>query len=115
MNVLKVRSRGGLNRFVGILLNQSDNALLATYALAKEITKSQLIRQLITVWSDDQRRHNVEPELLNEIVSRLKSQWATEQSSSKPMSREQFTDAIQTELLTKGLSINNVKYIIDNI
>lgn len=81
---------------------------MTLYVLAKGITKSRIIREVLEVWK---RNNQSEEELIQEIICAAQATYR----SKKGMSLISFKDQLRKELKSKRLNSEQIKNIVEGI
>ena len=99
-------------KLVGALLPLRMNSYLSIYALAKGITKTEVIRQLVEAWITDQRNTISDENLFKEIVERCNRRWHIQKITHPETDFNQFKNELQYELVNKGLSRTYIQLVL---
>jgi hypothetical protein len=113
MSILKSSSKSqGINgKMVGVLFPMELHSYFSLYVLARGLTKSILIKQLMESWMRDHLLTGTsEIELIKELTTRIKTEYEKSGSSLVNFKRE-----LKIELDKKGINDNNIKLILKNI
>lgn len=116
MTLLKVTSSRPGYRLVGVSLPPPTHNYLTLHTLAKGMSKTKVLKNLLDDWIAAQKEKEPEEELIAKIIYRANAQWRVEKArkrSGKPFS--QFIKELEDELIYKGLSEVYVSAIIDGI
>ena len=102
-------------KYVGALLPPRTNNFITLYSLAMKINKSNLFKSLIDDWMNYIRNHENHNEntLMKEIAKRAKNSWLKHSKAHPKASYDIFRDSLTTELMNKGLSMNQVTTILN--
>jgi len=114
MTVLKVTSGRPGYRVVGASLPLQTHNYITLYTLAKGMSKTKILKNLLDDWMSSQKES--EEELIAKIIHRANAQWRIEKArkrSGKPYNL--FIKDLEEELLYKGLSEVYVEAIIDGV
>lgn len=113
-NILSRKSYSGISTMIGARLEPRQNNYLSLYALAKVTTKSEVYRNLVIDWIEEQRKVDTEDNLIEEIVERINLQWTFERNR-EGMTFGIFKRKLEKELEKKGLKSNHITIILSKI
>ena len=113
MSILNPKSKKEQCKFIGAFLPQWIHSYLAMYTLAKEQTKSEVIRNLIEDWVKSSEISD--NELLQEIISKVKTQWKLQKHSDSSLNFDYFKRNIHQELTRKGMQEDYIELILKEI
>lgn len=99
-------------KFLGALLPLRLNSYLAVYALAKNVTKTQIVKELLEAWMTTKREEEPDELLLKAIIERCSRQWNIAKIRNPELSLDVFKAQLQRELLNKGISKTYVQLIL---
>lgn len=115
MGILKsIKKREGF-KLVGASLPSRVHCYISLYALAKDISRSSIIKQVLLGWIDTSPIKLVREEertLTRLVAEKIQLQWHIEKSKSGALSLEEFNENLREELLRKGIQSNYVRNII---
>jgi hypothetical protein len=118
MSILETRSDRKLNfTHVGASLPSRVDHYLTLYSLAKKTTKSKIIGKLLDAWIEEQVRkdNNTIYNLLQDITHRSSSKWKLRKAAHAGVSIIKYKNTLAEELISKGLSEEEVYTIISEI
>ena len=110
MSILKAKSQSKLSKFMGVFLPPWIQQYLNLYALAKGITKSEIVRGQIERWLKEQP---LTSELLLEIINKLQEEWDSKKDKGENITF--YIDEVKRELIHKGVNDDNIQMIINGI
>jgi len=114
MPILKIASKRGLYKLVGASLPSWVHSYIASYGMAKGITKTEILKPLLVNWITKQRKDLPDEVLVQEIIERLKSQWKFE-SLIPGMTLLIFKNNMEKELIKRGIFPDYIKQIVKEI
>jgi len=111
MSILSPDSKKKDCKFVGVQVPSRDYSYLNLYTMAKGVSKSKVVKEVLNKWANEERKKDNEVALLNEIANRINNRW----KSLALITFEQFLEVVEHELKEKGLSSAHISYIISYI
>lgn len=103
------------NRRVSIPLQSRASNYLTLYSIAKDSTKSKLIRRLIEDFiSTEKKLGTNESKLIELVANRLSMQWKIEKANGK-ISFQDFKNLAKEELEKKGVDHTHISLILIQI
>lgn len=102
-------------KLVGVSLPLRVRNYLTLYTIAKETSKSKILKCLIDSWMAEHREKEPDSELINAIVQRIKIRWKVEKASGKGMPYTDFKNSIEFELHKKEVPELYIKLILQEI
>ena len=114
MILLKVRSGRPGYKFMGAYFPTKTHNYLTLFTLAKGISKTKILKNLVDDWAIIQRKTDTEDDLIKKIIHRANAQWKVE-TKRRTRSKKSFNEFIQDlkeELANKGLDEEYIKSII---
>jgi hypothetical protein len=115
MVILKAHSKKEPTKFIGAFLPQWIHGYFAMYTLAKGVSKSELIRNLIEEWIKQQRLIVTDKELLDDILHNVRQEWKLERIGTPTAKLCDFKISIRAELKSRGLGIEQIETILKEI
>ena len=116
MSILKTHSKSIINRYIGVFVPSQDNNYLILYALAKGLTKSEVIRQLIEEGITKKKECGLSVEVItNEIISQIQLQWKTDKALDPKKNFDEFKEDVLRELINKGIPMEIIEQILTEI
>lgn len=110
--VFSIRKRRTENsKFLGLHLAQSINSYLSLYTTAKEISKTDVVRGLLTSWVDATKKKERVSPLIEEIADKAIDKWR----SSNPETRKTFSEFaidLEAELTARGIEQAHILLIM---
>lgn len=104
MSLLKESNQRDDYKLVGASLPLQVHSYLTLYCLAKGVSKTKIIKELVENWIAQQTvAHGTTAELVLCIIKRAGVQWKAKKASGK-MSFKEFKESLQKELTEKGVS-----------
>jgi hypothetical protein len=113
MSVLNIKKHKG--RFIGGYFNSPIHNYVSLYSLAKEVTKTDIIEDLIIKWIKEQRKTDTEETLLRAIVFRINSGWQVSRVIQPEITFKDYCEDARKELYGKGLTEVQVENIINKL
>ena len=98
---------------MGAYVNRRVHSYMTLYTLAKGMSKSKVFNMLLLDWTSRQKEVDTDVALLNEIVVRV--QKARDRAKKRGVEMPIFKEAIEKELLAKGLSHDYIAIILQEI
>jgi hypothetical protein len=112
---LKIDSRKKERKLLGAYIPIWMHEYLTLYALANGVSKSDIVIQLLEVWSGKKQESVPIEELIKGVVYRLHSQWRDERLSEPPVTFDEYKAAVNSELLERGLRPQHIKDIMKTL
>ncbi len=115
-NIFSIKSSKKLkeDKMVGAYIDSDINSYLVLYTIAKRINKSNLLRNLITNWYDQEKGKEPPDKLIRELISTAQEEWyRIKPSAIKSFSK--FKTDLWAELRSRGLCAEYVSKIVDNL
>lgn len=102
-------------RFVGLQLDRQISSYLSLYCIANEVTKSNIVREALEVWYRIALQPFPESTLLEWIVKSAGEQWVLMKNENPRYVFTVFKDQLIRELGYKGIEVEAVNQIIDEL
>ena len=102
-------------RLAGALLPQKLYNYLLIYTLAKNVTKTQVIKDLLEEWMQSKREEEPDEVLLLQIAERYTRQWNVQKISHPESDFKEFKSDVQRQLLNKDMPDTYVQLILIKI
>jgi hypothetical protein len=102
-------------KFLGAYLPEWMIVYLSLYSLAKSISKTAILKEIIESWITAQQQIDSEEELTQALIERINANWKVTKIITPELTYKKFCEAIQQELLDKGLQITQVKNVINKL
>jgi hypothetical protein len=116
MPVLRTKTeRGGIKRNIGGFFPTYIDHYLTLWSLANGVTKSSVMLSLLEEWVASNRAKKSEKQLMEKIIQRVSSQWKIEKAKPNKPLFEVYIEDVRIELLSRGLSEENVDKILKAI
>jgi hypothetical protein len=116
MKILGVRTDRKIDfTHVGASLPSHVDHYLTLYSLAKRVTKSKIIGELLYNWIEGQNEENTIENLLNDIIHRSTSNWKLKKAKHGGVSIIKYKKELADELSSKGLLEEEIYKIISKI
>ena len=115
MVILKAHSKKESNKFIGAFLPQWIFSYFAIYTLAKSVSKSEVVREIIECWIKSQRQIVSDEELVKEIIQKVKLEWKLERLTNTSSSLTDFKANLRAELKSRCLDILHIEMILKEI
>ncbi len=114
MALLKVDTKRKEYKLVGVSLPPQEHVYMSLYCLAKGITKTKILKQLIEEWLCTHKPKESKGALIRELKNRIERNW--EELSKKGVVLEDYKDQVKEELIDKIPVdiINNILIDIGN-
>jgi len=112
LKVLKLDKRKNERRLVGVYVPTWMHEYLTLYALANGVTKSDIVFQILEVWTGKKQESIPIDDLIKGVVHRLNAQWCEERLSDPPVTFDDYKIAVNSELIERGLRVAHIKAII---
>lgn len=115
MSILKAKIKETQegDRYVGIMLPQYLYSFVVIQALAKSTTKTAIIKNILTEWCV---KNSVDLDLLaKEVAERAHFEWTVLRVNYPGMTYSDFKTSLKKELSDKGLDMNLVNAIINQM
>jgi hypothetical protein len=114
MSLLKSGNRIDF-RLIGVEVPSRLHSYISLYTLAKGITKAALFKSLVEDWKDNIKGNESDEELVQQIVHRVKIQWAMIKQKNPKYLLESYKEEIENELINKGILDSYVDLIVKEI
>jgi hypothetical protein len=116
MPLLKVKvERKGTKRNIGGYFPTYIDSYLTLKSLAEAVTKSSIMQSILEKWVANSRAKESEKVLLDRIIQRLSAQWKIDKKQPPYWSFEEYKEKVHVELLSRGISEENVDKILKAI
>jgi hypothetical protein len=115
MNMLKNNNKRDDFRLVGVSLPSPISDFMTLYSAAYGTSKSAIFRYLLENWVSEKRQTESDNTLLQRIVVRVNKQWKVYKKSSGTKSMVVFKRQLTEELSKKGLSEDQINFILTKI
>ena len=117
MAFLKIVNKRKNYKLVGASLPLWVHVYMTLYSVAKNTTKSQILKAQMNEWVMTHQKKENEQVLIDLIVKKLYTLWATEQSLNrrKKLTYERFKSKVARELAAKGIPENFISLIINKL
>lgn len=102
-------------KIVGVIFPKKVYTYFSLFVLAKGITKSIPIKEQMQKWYDRSILNEPENELIDELVGRIKREWAYIKKRNPDMLIASFKTSLKIELRKKGLQDNYIETILSKI
>jgi hypothetical protein len=102
-------------RLVGAYMSLQVCDYLTLYTLAKEITKTDIIRTQIENWVTQERAKEDEMTLVKKIVELINKQWKIEKAAKRGTTFQQFKENCAASLTRKEIDAKFIQVIINEI
>ena len=99
-------------KLLGALLPLRLDNYLSVYALAKHVTKTQIVKELLEAWMIAKRVEEPDELLLQAIIERSNQQCNIAKIHNPELALDAFKLQLQRELLNKGISKTYVQLIL---
>jgi Arc/MetJ-type ribon-helix-helix transcriptional regulator len=114
MVILKTpHTRKEQNKFIGVYYPQWIYSYFSLYTLAKGVSKSEYMRQIVEEWTHKQQESD--EQLIAEIVLKIKAQWQEERRANPTKNFDAFKKNVCVELRSRGVDSTNVETILKAI
>lgn len=115
MSILRPSNMKRKTKLVGASFPVRVHRYMSTYALAKGITKTDILFELVNQWIKKQEVENPESALAPLIVERALNQWKKEKEMDSLLTFRQFKINLSKELAIKGVYKNLIEKILLDI
>jgi DNA-directed RNA polymerase subunit L len=114
MTMLKVKYKKTTSpeKVVSIMLKQTVNSYMTIYTIAKEITKTSIIRKLVDDWILQQNHTDTTDSLIRDIAKRASIEWLVYSNKHKHVSFGQYKLQLKDEFMHKGLLESQIEKIL---
>ena len=115
MPYLKAKNQREALRLLGVQLPERVHAYLALYATAHGMRKTDLFKDLLYNWIDDQKEIQNEAALVQKIIDRTYEEWKKIHAKHRLFKFSRFKGELEQELLKKGIKPEYVKSIMEQV
>lgn len=116
MTLLKADTGRAGYRLVGASLPEEIHNYLTLFTIARGITKTKILKDLLESWIDSQQEKDSDEALIKKIVHRANAQWRTERTRRRnPKTFDKFRHELYDELVYKGLTDYHINQILEGI
>jgi len=111
MSILKTNTKKKASKIIGAMMSLSVSDYLSLYTVAKEQTKSKILKQLVDSFIAEQKMKYSEKDLIKEISGRIEELRKIEIRKGD-FKYNDFKEQIEKDLLAKGLNEVHTQLIL---
>jgi hypothetical protein len=115
MTVFPIKYKREGYKLAGTSLPLQAHNYLVLYTLAKGITKSKILTNLINNWIETQKGRQSEQKLIQDIVQRIESQWKVKKAIDKKLLFEEYKETLHEAFTDKGLTETQINLILKSV
>lgn len=118
MTILKSKNKekeSEVIRHVGVTIPNMLNNYLVLFILAKGMTKTHIIRNLLKDWQENEKVYNSESKLIDQVSNRLKIEWKVLNQKKEGQDFTWFQEESKKELAKLKLDKNIIAKIIQKL
>jgi len=115
MKILKTDKHNQNYKLIGVSIPLWVHNYISLYCLAKNTTKSDLVKGWIGAWHDQVKSKEPEERLVQEIIEKVNTEWENIQKKTPEVLSETFKVDIEKELTLRGVSIRQIRIILKAI
>jgi hypothetical protein len=116
MAILKVRNKAAPKTadttLLGITIVNRVHSYLALYALARGVTRANIVRQELERWHNEMLTLDSDHNLIQEIIHKIQLHWSKRSELHPGISREEFLREVKNDLQRKGISEDHIQIIL---
>lgn len=111
MGILRVDNHEKAYKLMGVSIPLWVHNYLSLYSVAKNTTKSNIVRGWIDSWYSQVKDKNPQERLVQEIIDAACKQWGKVKKSNPEMTVLEFKTALEKELHDRGLNYAQIGMI----
>ena len=115
MSILKAHSKAEMQKFTGVFVPQCIFSYISLYILAKGISRSDLLRNMMEKWVEETKSQTQDKELIQDILHKVRLQWKLEKSLTPGLQLFVYKKKLEKELTSKGVEAGTVAIILNEL
>jgi hypothetical protein len=111
LNLQKERN----HKLLGASIHTDIHEYLSLYALAKETSKSMILKNLVETWMEKQKAKESDSTLVKEVARRALNKWNVNKTRGIMMSLTELKQIVSVDLEREGLAAKHIERILNEI
>jgi hypothetical protein len=102
-------------KLIGVSVPLWVHNYISLYCLAKNKTKSEIMKGWVGAWHDQVKSKEPEEKLVQEIIDMSNTEWAGIKKKTPEKTFVEFKEELEKELVCRGVSIYQIRIILKAI
>jgi hypothetical protein len=115
MTILKTDKHTTSYKLIGVSIPRWLHNYISLYSLAKNKTKSDILKGMLDVWYEQTKSKEPQEKLVQEIVEKANLEWGIVNKKIPEKSLVEFKTELESELKCRGIGLAQMNMILKNV
>lgn len=115
LKILNLQKERTKYKLLGASIHTDIHEYMSLYALAKETSKSMILKNLVDTWIEKQKVRESDITLIRAVAQRAINKWKANKTKGIVMSLSELKETVTIELKREGLAEKDIVHILNEI